>query len=146
MHKKRLTVILDKHQKWLFEQEGGKRANLKGVDLTKNDLRGADLRYSILRDALIFAGKCKGADLRGADLRGVDRKTVEAIKADLRGAIVDPVEPGYWAWLRSSLAEKSVMIQAFFRGGVINLGLTRSNDPASSGCGIRAANSPDELD
>lgn len=44
-----LKTILDKHEKWLNDEEGGERA----------DLRGADLRYANLSDA----------DLRGADLR-----------------------------------------------------------------------------
>ena len=37
----KLQEILDKHKKWLNEEEGGERA-----DLSDADLRGADLDYS----------------------------------------------------------------------------------------------------
>lgn len=50
MEKEELQEILEKHLKWLNNQDGGERANLQGADL-----RGADLR---------------GAYLQGADLRG----------------------------------------------------------------------------
>ena len=48
-----LKVILDKHAKWLRDEEGGERADLSYADLYGANLRGANLR---------------SADLRGADL------------------------------------------------------------------------------
>ena len=39
----KLQEILDKHKKWLNEEEGGERADLRGADLS-----GADLDYSCL--------------------------------------------------------------------------------------------------
>ena len=54
----KLQEILDKHKKWLNEEEGGERADLSYADLSYADLIGADLRRADLR----------GADLRGADL------------------------------------------------------------------------------
>ena len=39
----KLQEILDKHKKWLNEEEGGERADLRGADL-----RRADLDYSCL--------------------------------------------------------------------------------------------------
>jgi Pentapeptide repeats (8 copies) len=35
--------ILEKHKKWLWSEEGGQYANLRGADLRGADLRGADL-------------------------------------------------------------------------------------------------------
>ena len=58
MDKEKLQEILEKHKKWLNDEEGSERADLRGADLRYADLRGADLRYADLR----------GADLRGADL------------------------------------------------------------------------------
>ena len=63
----KLQEILDKHKKWLNEEEGGERADLRGADLRRSDLRGADLRCAELRGADL-----RGADLSDADLRGAD--------------------------------------------------------------------------
>lgn len=43
MTQKELKAILDKHKKWLNDEEGGERANLSGADLRGADLNGADL-------------------------------------------------------------------------------------------------------
>ena len=71
-----LNIVLEKHKKWLKDEEGGERANLReanlyGADLGRADLRGADL------------GR---ADLRGADLRGANLREANLYGADLRGA------------------------------------------------------------
>ena len=47
----KLQEILDKHKKWLNEEEGGKRADLRGADLRGADISGADLRRADLSDA-----------------------------------------------------------------------------------------------
>ena len=52
-----LKLIVESHGKWLLDEAGGIRA----------DLRYADLRYADLRSANL-----SGADLRSADLRGAD--------------------------------------------------------------------------
>ena len=39
-----MKIILDKHTKWLKDEEGGKRADLQGADLQGAYLWGADLR------------------------------------------------------------------------------------------------------
>lgn len=49
----KLQEILDKHKKWLNEEEGGeraylRRADLSGAYLSDADLSGADLDYSCL--------------------------------------------------------------------------------------------------
>ena len=63
--------VLQRHAKWLKNEEGGEKA----------DLRGADLRGADLRDADLW-----GANLRGADLRGADLRDANLRGADLRGA------------------------------------------------------------
>ena len=63
MTQKELKMILDKHKKWLNDEEGGERADLRGAFLFRADLRGADLRWAYLN------GVCLGeTDLREADL------------------------------------------------------------------------------
>ena len=53
MDKQELDAIIEKHGKWLRDEEGGERA-----DLQYANLRSADLQYANLRSA----------DLRSADL------------------------------------------------------------------------------
>jgi hypothetical protein len=81
MNKDELKTILDNHEKWLNDIEGGERANLSGADLRGADLRGADLSGADLREANL-----SGADLRGADLSGADLREANLYGADLRGA------------------------------------------------------------
>ena len=66
MDKEKLQKILDEHKKWL-NNEGGKRA----------DLRGADLRFVKLIGANLSCADLRGADLRGADLRDVDLRDAD---------------------------------------------------------------------
>ena len=73
--------VLQRHAKWLKNEEGGEKADLRGADLRDADLRGADLRDANLRDANL-----RGADLRGADLRGADLWDANLWDANLRGA------------------------------------------------------------
>ena len=53
MDEKELDLILEKHKKWLNDENDGERADLRGADLQNVDLQNVDLRY---------------ADLQGADL------------------------------------------------------------------------------
>jgi uncharacterized protein YjbI with pentapeptide repeats len=43
MTQEELNMILDKHRKWLNDEEGGERANLREADLRGADLGGAHL-------------------------------------------------------------------------------------------------------
>lgn len=89
MDEKELDLILEKHKKWLNDENDGERANLRGADLRyaglryaglqDADLRYADLRYADLRYANLQYANLLGANLRGADLRD----------ADLQGANLD---------------------------------------------------------
>ena len=62
MNDEKLQEILEKHSKWLENDEDGERANLYGADLQGADLREANLQEADLR----------WADLRGANLRGAN--------------------------------------------------------------------------
>ena len=73
--------VLQRHAKWLKNEEGGEKADLRGADLWGADLWGADLRGADLRDADLW-----GADLRDADLRGADLRDADLRGADLWGA------------------------------------------------------------
>jgi len=57
---KTLTEILTLHRMWLYNENGGIRADLSRADLSRADLSGANLSRANL----------SGADLSGADLSG----------------------------------------------------------------------------
>ena len=86
-----LKEIFAKHIKWLRDEKGGKRAdlrdaNLQGADLQDAYLKGADLRGAYLRDANLQGADLQGAYLRDANLQGADLQRDYLRDADLRGA------------------------------------------------------------
>ena len=96
-----LKEILKKHRAWLFDENGGERANLRdadlrgadlrgadlcGADLCGADLRGADLCGADLRDANLFGANLFGANLRGANLRDANLRGANLFGANLCGA------------------------------------------------------------
>lgn len=62
MNQSELNEILEKHKRWINNEEGGEPADLQGAYLRDSDLQGTDLRGADLR----------GASLRNADMRGAD--------------------------------------------------------------------------
>ena len=78
--------ILQRHAKWLADEEGGKRANLRGADLYGANLRNADLRGADLRDADLCGADLCGADLYGANLRNADLRDADLYGANLYDA------------------------------------------------------------
>ena len=83
---KNLNEILEKHLKWLNDENGGERADLSEADLRGADLRGADLSEADLRGANLSGANLSGANLRGADLRGADLRGANLSRANLSGA------------------------------------------------------------
>ena len=106
MNANELKNILKLHKKWLNNEEGGlkadlrgaelrganlrgadlRRANLRGVNLNGADLRGADLREATLRGAILYRADLREADLREVDLSGADLSGANLYEANLRGA------------------------------------------------------------
>jgi hypothetical protein len=68
MNEDKSKDILEKHLLWLYDQEGGKRADLRGATLISANLACADLR---------------GADLRGANLPCVNLTRANLANANL---------------------------------------------------------------
>jgi uncharacterized protein YjbI with pentapeptide repeats len=81
-----LKEILDLHKKWLNDDEGGARADLRYADLSSANLRYADLRYADLRSANLRYADLSSANLRYADLRYADLSSANLRYADLRYA------------------------------------------------------------
>jgi hypothetical protein len=104
MNQKELDEVLKKHDKWLFGDEGGERANLRSADLTdanlaranlaKADLTGAnlaraDLAKADLPGASLRSANLTRANLRSADLTDANLARANLIDADLTGADID---------------------------------------------------------
>lgn len=96
MTKREIKTTLKKHKKWLNNEEGGKRANLRGeklynaklekADLRHTDLQQADLWWANLQDADLRRANLSGADLSGADLYGADLRRANLENAYMRGS------------------------------------------------------------
>ena len=91
MNANELKNILKLHKKWLNNEEGGLKADLRGANLCGANLRGADLRRANLRGVNLNGADLRGADLREATLRGAilyraDLREASLYGANLRGA------------------------------------------------------------
>ena len=86
MEEKRLENVLELHQKWINNEPGGDRADLRGADLWGANLREADLREADLREADLREADLEGANLLGATLWGADLRRADLEGADLWGA------------------------------------------------------------
>ena len=93
---KELKEILDKHKKWLNDEDGGERAKLRYVYLQGFDLQGADLRGADLQGSNLQFTKLQGADLREANLRETCLQCVHLQGANLKDANV------YGAYLKNA--------------------------------------------
>ncbi len=84
-----LSTILELHKKWLNDEQGGVRANLRGADLNYASLREADLRDADLSYANLREANLRGADLRDASLREANLSYASLREADLSYANID---------------------------------------------------------
>jgi hypothetical protein len=81
-----LGDTLQKHKVWLANEEGGKRANLRGTNLSVANLREADLRRADLSRADLRRADLRRANLIGADLSRADLSGANLYEANLSGA------------------------------------------------------------
>jgi len=132
-----VRVILEKHKAWLRGKAGGKRADLRGVDLRGVDLRGANLHEADLRGANLYRADLRGtnlceADLHRANLRGADLHRANLYGADLRGANL------YGANLREANLYKTNLYGADLRiTDLSGANLNRTNLYGADLCGAK---------
>ena len=81
MDNEKLKEILERHRKWLNNEDGGERADLCGANLCGADLCGANLYGADLCGANLYGADLCEANLCGANLYGAD-----LCEANLRGA------------------------------------------------------------
>ena len=79
MNANELKNILKLHKKWLNNEEGGLKADLREADLRGADLSGANLYGANLRGANLYRADLCGAILCGADLRGANLREAKNI-------------------------------------------------------------------
>ena len=89
MTSEEITKVLDLHKKWLNNEQGGERANLRGADLHLANLSEANLRWADLREANLRGADLREANLSEANLRGANLSGADLRRADLRGADLD---------------------------------------------------------
>ncbi|MBC2267694.1 pentapeptide repeat-containing protein [Listeria sp. FSL L7-0083] len=85
MKQKELDIILEKHGKWLLNEDG-ERADLSNADLKNTNLRCANLRGANLKNADLSYADLSGANLNNADLRGVNLANADLRYVNLRHA------------------------------------------------------------
>ena len=78
--------VLQRHAKWLKNEEGGERADLHEADLRGADLHEANLRWADLHEANLYEADLHEADLRWANLREANLREADLRGADLYGA------------------------------------------------------------
>jgi len=101
MNATELKDILEKHGKWLRDEDGGEYANLSGANLRYANLSGANLRYADLRDANLRYANLSYADLSYANLSG----------ANLRGADLDFSCWPLWCGSKSVKVDRRIAAQ-----------------------------------
>ena len=140
-----LRNILREHKRWLNDEDGAKRANLRGADLRYAylcgadlryaDLCGADLRYADLYGADLRNAHLGGVDLRDADLRDVSLHGVDLSGADLSGAILDYSELPLWCGSLTANFDDRQLKQIAYH--LVNAGLKSDNASAETKTELR---------
>jgi hypothetical protein len=120
MEKEKLQKILEKHKKWLNNEEGGERANLERASLWGANLSGANLRGANLKGADL-----EGADLSGADLSGADLSRADLWEADLERANLDYSCLPLWCGSLSAHFDDRQLIQIAYH--LVKAGLQSKN-------------------
>ncbi|HAC2344124.1 TPA_asm: hypothetical protein GJA96_14485 [Listeria monocytogenes] len=85
MNQAELDVVIEKHEKWLRDGYG-ERANLRGANLSYEDLSCANLRGANLSYADLSCANLRGANLSYADLSCANLSYADLSCANLSGA------------------------------------------------------------
>ena len=86
MNEENIIKYLERHLKWINDEEGGEKADLREAYLREADLREADLREANLIGANLREANLIGANLSEADLSEADLREADLSEADLREA------------------------------------------------------------
>ncbi len=81
--KDELQEILDKHLKWLHDEDGGSRADLSDANLSGVDLSDANLSFANLSNINLSGANLSGANLYSAYLSGANLSSANLSSANL---------------------------------------------------------------
>ena len=90
MNADELKQVLEKHSKWLRNEDGCIFANLSNTNLRNADLSGANLSGADLRGTDLRGTNLRSANLSGANLRRADLRDANLRSADLSDTVLDP--------------------------------------------------------
>ncbi len=107
MEKERLFEIINKHDKWLRNEEGGVCANLSYADLSYANLRSANLSSANLSSANLSYANLRSANLSSADLSSANLSSADLRSANLRSADLSYANLSY-ADLRSANLRETI--------------------------------------
>ena len=74
-----LAEIIEKHGKWLRDEDGGERADLSDADLSGANLSDANLSGANLSDADLSGSNLSGAYLSGANLSDANLSEIRSL-------------------------------------------------------------------
>ena len=86
INQEELNEILEKHQMWLNDEEGGECADLSYVDLSNADLSDTNLTAANLMGVDLSDADLYNANLACTDLRNADLRNANLTDADLRNS------------------------------------------------------------
>lgn len=87
-----LKDILDKHNKWLNNCEGGERANLRSADLSLANLNSIDLSFANLSLANLHYANLRSANLHSANLSSANLRSTDLSFANLSSAYLSSAD------------------------------------------------------
>src|ERR1700723_713405 len=126
---KTLSDILAAHALFVRGKDGGTRAELAGVDLSRADLHKAnrayaDLQGANLEDANLREAKLASADLSKSNLRSADLRKADLTERNLGGGDLTGAQAGgaefFRAGVRQAILRGGGNVAGNFRGGAIS--------------------------
>ena len=134
-NKMNLEEILEKHKKWLNDNEEEECADLRGADLSNVNLRDVDLRDADLCGANLCGADLRGANLCGANLCGANLFCADLTYAILRGANLSCAKLEY-AKLGNADVRCANLREAILRGAYLcDVNFSDSNLTLADLCG-----------
>jgi hypothetical protein len=113
-----LKNILDRHGRYLRNEEGGERANLSYTDLGSANLSYANLSSTDLSYTDLSFANLRFADLRSADLSFANLRFADLRSADLRSADLSFAREDFFKVLSEARSEVLGLYDALLRGKI----------------------------
>lgn len=118
MLQEELAEILESHRKWLYDEEGGGRADLRGAvlsgavlsraDLSRADLSSANLSRAVVNGANLSSANLSGAVVNGANLSSAVLSGADLSSANLSSAVLSSANLSGADLSRADLDETSL--------------------------------------